>query len=68
MHENKLTKQAFAELKEYFQGQRTALSFQLKQTGADFQQNVWAELRNIKFWQNFIILKAIRAIKKHFSC
>ncbi len=63
LYENKHTKQAFAELKEYFEGQRTAFSFQLKQTGTDFQQNVWVELCNINFGETLSYLKLSERLK-----
>ncbi len=47
--ETPLTRQAAAELDEYFAGKRTAFTVPLSPHGTDFQQAVWEALRAIPY-------------------
>ncbi|MGY3055328.1 methylated-DNA-[protein]-cysteine S-methyltransferase [Pedobacter sp. UYEF25] len=66
---NKLTAIAAKELEAYFAGTHTSFSFPIKQSGTDFQQEVWQKLLDIPFGQTKSYAKfashkplAIRAI------
>ncbi|MGY4384581.1 methylated-DNA-[protein]-cysteine S-methyltransferase [Pedobacter sp. UYP24] len=67
--ENSLTKLAAQELGAYFIGLLKSFSFPMKQTGTDFQQEVWINLMNIAYGDTMSYAKfsahkplAIRAI------
>jgi methylated-DNA-[protein]-cysteine S-methyltransferase len=64
-------KKAFAQLQEYFDGNRRDFTFQLNPKGTNFQQRVWHELLTIPFGKTMSYLdlskklgdvKAIRAV------
>ena len=66
-----LLENAIEQLKQYFNGERTAFDFEIKQNGTDFQHRVWNELLNIPFGKTLSYLqlskkvgdvKAIRAV------
>lgn len=44
-----LPAQCAGQLREYFEGKRTAFDFPMEQAGAAFQQRAWRELRKIPF-------------------
>jgi AraC family transcriptional regulator of adaptative response/methylated-DNA-[protein]-cysteine methyltransferase len=46
---NELTKEAIRQITEYFAGTRKTFSVPLHAPGTDFQQRVWAQLREIPF-------------------
>lgn len=46
--ENEHTKKAVAQLREYFDGNRTAFELELLIPGTEFQSRVWKELQNIR--------------------
>lgn len=67
----KVLQVAVTQLKEYFEGIRTAFTFALNPKGTEFQQKVWQELLNIPFGKTMSYLdlskklgdvKAIRAV------
>lgn len=45
---NDITELAKLQFEEYFDGKRIAFDFQMAQSGTEFQQSVWNELRKIK--------------------
>ena len=64
-------KEAVLQLKDYFEGKRTEVSFKINPAGTDFQQKVWQELLKIPFGKTCSYLelskklgdvKAIRAV------
>ena len=64
-------KEAVKQLREYFDGKRTAFDFKLNPQGTEFQQKVWLELLNIPFGKTISYMditkklgdvKAIRAV------
>ena len=68
---SKVMKDCLDQLDEYFAGKRQVFDLPLKQTGTDFQQNVWKELMEIPFGKTISYLelskrinnvKAIRAV------
>jgi len=51
------------QLKEYFDGVRTAFAFPFQQSGSVFQQQVWAELLNIPFGRTISYMELSKRIK-----
>lgn len=49
VHENKLTKEAKKQLKEYFMGKRLEFDLPLRIEGTAFQKKVWNQLRKIPY-------------------
>lgn len=45
---NHISEQAKSQFEEYFEGKRIVFDFPMVQTGTDFQQSVWNELRKIE--------------------
>ncbi|MFY0601050.1 MAG: bifunctional transcriptional activator/DNA repair protein Ada [Cyclobacteriaceae bacterium] len=71
--QNKITKQAEKEIKEYFDGKRTSFNLPLLTPGSDFQNKVWNELKKIPIGEtrsyaqqseNLGNPKAIRAVAR----
>ncbi len=69
--QNTHLKNAFLQLKEYFEGKRTTFELELEMEGTDFRKNVWENLTKIPFghtktYAEFTIqigdIKAIRAV------
>ena len=48
-NQNRVIKQCIEELSEYFAGVRTKFTIPIKQTGTDFQQQVWLQLLKIPY-------------------
>lgn len=45
---NSISEQAKSQLEEYFEGKRIVFDFQMTQSGTEFQQSVWNELKKIE--------------------
>jgi methylated-DNA-[protein]-cysteine S-methyltransferase len=69
--QNEHLKNAFLQLKEYFEGKRTTFELELELEGSDFRKNVWKNLIKIPFGQTKTYaefttqignIKAIRAV------
>jgi methylated-DNA-[protein]-cysteine S-methyltransferase len=51
VHDDPLLAEAVDQLRQYLRGERTAFDFSIALRGNDFQQRVWAILRDIPFGQ-----------------
>ena len=61
---NKLTREAARQLKEYFAGKRQNFDLPMRQTGTDFQQQVWQALLSIPYGETRSYADIARQIGK----
>ncbi|MDR0319186.1 MAG: methylated-DNA--[protein]-cysteine S-methyltransferase [Rickettsiales bacterium] len=65
---NKITKQAAAELAEYFAGKRREFSVPIAPSGTDFQMSVWRGLRKIPYGKTISYQRLAANIGRAKAC
>lgn len=66
--ETTLTKKAFQQLEEYFEGKRKSFDLPLKLEGTEFQKRVWQELMKIPYGKTVSYKELAKSVGNEKAC